>query len=158
MNANILDKVRKLFALAENAGATDAEKENAYEKARALMLSHSLEMWQLEHARDSGKHKPPICYPVLVPQPFANEKRRLLNEIALASRCRVVGLDIEREGKRVEMFGYEDDVAYVEALFANTLIHGFIHELSVPAGTAKQKRDWQAAFWLGYADEIGRRL
>ena len=62
------------------------------------------------------------------------------------------------QDKPVEVFGYEDDVAYVEALFANTLIHGFIHELSVPAGTAKQKRDWQAAFWLGYADEIGRRL
>lgn len=43
----IIDKIRKLFALAANDGATGAESENAMRMANALLSKHSLEMSQL---------------------------------------------------------------------------------------------------------------
>ena len=43
----IIEKIRKLFALAANDGATGAESENAMRMANALLSKHSLEMSQL---------------------------------------------------------------------------------------------------------------
>lgn len=43
----IIEKIRKLFALAANEGATGAESENAMRMANAMLSKHSLEMSQL---------------------------------------------------------------------------------------------------------------
>ena len=43
----IIDKIRKLFALANDKGATGAEGENALRMANAMLSKHSLEMSQL---------------------------------------------------------------------------------------------------------------
>jgi len=43
----IIDKIRKLFALANDKGATGAESENALRMANAMLSKHSLEMSQL---------------------------------------------------------------------------------------------------------------
>ena len=43
----IIEKIRKLFALAANDGATGAESENAMRMANAMLSKHSLEMHQL---------------------------------------------------------------------------------------------------------------
>lgn len=43
----IIEKIRKLFALASNGGATGAESENAMRMANAMLAKHSIEMSQL---------------------------------------------------------------------------------------------------------------
>lgn len=43
----IIEKIRKLFALAANDGATGAESENAMRMANAMLAKHSIEMSQL---------------------------------------------------------------------------------------------------------------
>ena len=43
----IIEKIRKLFALAANDGATGAESENAMRMANAMLSKHSIEMSQL---------------------------------------------------------------------------------------------------------------
>jgi hypothetical protein len=43
----IIEKIRKLFALANDKGATGAESENALRMANAMLSKHSLEMHQL---------------------------------------------------------------------------------------------------------------
>lgn len=43
----IIEKIRKLFALAANDGATGAESENAMRMANAMLDKHSIEMSQL---------------------------------------------------------------------------------------------------------------
>lgn len=43
----IIEKIKKLFALAANSGATGAESENAMRMANAMLAKHSIEMSQL---------------------------------------------------------------------------------------------------------------
>jgi len=44
---NIVERIRKLLRLAENAGATEAEAASALERASALLLRHNLTMDQV---------------------------------------------------------------------------------------------------------------
>jgi len=49
----IIEKIRKLFALAANDGATGAESENAMRMANAMLAKHSIEMSQLTGEDDT---------------------------------------------------------------------------------------------------------
>ena len=52
MEQKIIDKIRKMFALANNAGATKGESDNAMRMANKLLEKHNLSMMDLEVQED----------------------------------------------------------------------------------------------------------
>ena len=56
-NTRILERVRKMLALANDAGATEGERDNALRMAHATMAKYNLELADLEAA--SGKQEEP---------------------------------------------------------------------------------------------------
>ena len=56
MNNPILEKVKKLLALANNSGASEGERENALRMASGLLAKHNLDMADLDkHLEQEGR-------------------------------------------------------------------------------------------------------
>ncbi|MGW4462323.1 DUF2786 domain-containing protein [Micromonospora sp. NPDC004704] len=151
----MLDKVRKLLAMAEDPACTEAEAAAFMAKATDLIARYGVDRALLA-ARDPATD--PVGDRVVeLLAPYALDKAGLLAAVAGALRCRSVR---RRAGSGFEMhlFGFASDLERVELLFTSLLVQA-AHGL---AGTPVPPGDQPAAFrrsWLaGFAWSVSERL
>jgi hypothetical protein len=155
-HGTLLERVRKLLAMAEGDGVTQAEAEAFTEKAAGLMARYGIDRALLAAARpDTDK---PANRLIDVPNPWADVRAHLLAGLVTAMRCQCVLLPVT-SGKRVHVFGYDSDLERAEMLYTSLLIqmaHG-LAAAQVPP-TARSTRAWRRSWLLGYASAVTARV
>jgi hypothetical protein len=153
----ILDKVRKLLAMAEDPACTPAEAEAFTAKVAELIARYQIEealLYAANPTRDVVGDRT-----VTVAAPYALNKVRLL--AAVADKMGVKAVRV-RSGRttdvRVHLFGFDKDLDAVELLFNSLLIqcvHGLL-AAEVPAG--EHGKTFRHAWMVGFNAAIHRRL
>lgn len=157
--SDILAKVRKLLAKAEDPAATAQEAETYTAKAAELMAAHGIDRALLALA-DPGLDIVGDLV-IVLDRPYAVDKADLLSAISVALRCRPVRRTRYSGGSKelsVHLFGHRCDLQRAEILFTSLLVQA-VHAL---ARTAVPASDHPAAFrrsWLaGFSRSVGDRL
>ncbi len=155
-SGTLLERVRKLLAMAEGDGVTTAEAEAFTEKAAGLMARYGIDRALLAAARPDTDR--PDNRLIDVPNPWADVRAHLLAGLVAAMRCQCVLLPA-RSGKRVHVFGYQSDLERAEMLYTSLLVqmaHG-LARAPVPA-TARSVRAWRRSWLLGYTSAVISRV
>jgi hypothetical protein len=158
---DVLAKVRKILAKAEDPAATPEEAQTYTAKAAELMATYGIDRALLAEAMpDSDVVGDRV---VVLDAPYALDKASLLSSIAAELRCRAVRR-IRYVGPRatkevsIHLFGYDSDLGRTEILFTSLLLQ---------AQTSLARTDpppWEslAAYrrsWLsGFTAAVSRRL
>jgi hypothetical protein len=140
-NEDLLDRVRKLLAKAENDGCTPAEAEALTAKAAELMARYGI-----DRALLGTLH------------PGAAVKAHLLSGLAAALRCQCVLLNRRDPGSRVHVFGYQSDLDRLDMLFTSLLVqmHRALAQQVVP-GVHGHAKAWRRSYMLGFSSAaVGR--
>jgi len=160
----IIDKIRKLLALAERGGTAE-EAESAFAKAQALMAKHAIDEARLVAAGQAPSEE--IIKHVVHVRSRDEIKRAkflLLHHVAKANHCRVV--DATDNYDQVWIIGHESDALFVEMLCAAILMQyatertrGWkAYQAATPESVRMSRFKWLQSFAWGYADRIGQRL
>ena len=155
-HGTLLERVRKLLAMAEGDGVTQAEAEAFTEKAAALMARYGIDRALLAAARPDTDR--PTDRVIDVPKPWADVRSHLLAGLASAMRCQCVLLRTQA-GHKVHVFGYGSDLERVEMLYTSLLVqmaHG-LGKATVPAST-RSMRAWRRSWLLGYTSAVIARV
>ena len=156
----IEEKIRALLALANDAGATEAEASLAVERAHALLLKHNLDTATVE--ADTGEE---VLY--VVDETFDyrySDKWRpsLTNVVAKHNYCRV----INTERHQLQIIGRPHNVAATQQMarwlmgqVADMTRERWGIESSVLEQTGDTKeRDWKDGFAFGIVTRLHERL
>ncbi len=159
MTEQILAKVRKILAKAEDPAATTAEAETYTAKAAALIAEYGIDralLAQVDPDSDIVGDRVVVLDP-----PYALDKAGLLNTVAIRLRCRSVQRRNYVDGAKqisLHLFGYESDLLRSELLYTSLLLQATstLTRTPVPRGesAAAFRRSWLA----GFTSAIGRRL
>jgi hypothetical protein len=155
--AELLDRVRKLLAKAEDEGVTPHEAEALTAKAAELMARYGIDRARL------GALHPETDLPVdrmfTLGNPWSNVKAHLLSGLAQALRCQCVLLKGGDPGMRVHVFGFASDIERADILFTSLLVQmarGLAAQ-AVPAGAPSAKA-WRRSWMLGYCAAVVTRV
>jgi hypothetical protein len=156
VDADLLDRVRKLLAKAEDEGCSPAEAEALTAKAAELMARYGIDR-ALLGALHPESDKPADRVFTLA-NPWGDIKRHLLAGLAMALRCQCVQTR-SPEGNRLHVFGYTSDLERADILFTSLLVQmaRALAKQLVPGygGTA---RAWRRSWMLGYATAVVTRV
>lgn len=166
---DLLDRVRKLLAKAEDEGCSPAEAEALTAKAAELMARYGIDRALLgalhpESDKPTSKRFSPD-------NPWADVKRHLLAGLAGAMRCQCVQTRTGRaaaESTALRVFGYQSDIDRAELLWTSLLVqmHRALAAATTPGtdgywevlrGGAKA-RTWRRSFMLGFASAVSARV
>jgi hypothetical protein len=153
----VADKVRKLLAQAEDRSVTPEEAQSFTAKAQQLMTKYLID---LAMVADGGDATPLTELSWTVDGPYASHKIHLINAVARTNDCRSIYADLPRGRKRIQVVGYDTDVAWVETLSRSLEIQ----LLAALAGAARAKppgvhgRTFAVAFMQGFIAEVVNRL
>jgi hypothetical protein len=158
---DVLAKVRKILAKAEDPAATPEEAETYTAKAAELMATYGIDRALLaETMPDSDVVGDRV---VVLDAPYALDKASLLSSVAFELRCRAVRR-IRYVGPRatkevsIHLFGYDSDLVRVEILFTSLLLQAqtSLARTEPPPweSAAAYRRSWLA----GFTAAVSRRL
>ncbi len=154
---DLLDRVRKLLAKAEDEGVTPHEAEALTAKAAELMARYGIDralLGALHPETDS-----PADRVFDLDNPWAGVKAHLLAGLASALRCQCILLSRREPGSRVHVFGYLSDLERADILFTSLLVQ-MARALAlepVPAHGGRAKA-WRRSWMLGYASAVVARV
>jgi hypothetical protein len=155
--AELLDRVRKLLAKAEDEGVTPHEAEALTAKAAELMARYGIDRARL------GALHPETDLPVdrmfALDNPWAAVKAHLLSGLVHALRCQCVLLKRSGPGMRVHVFGYASDIERGDILFTSLLVQmarGLASQ-EVPLNASSAKA-WRRSWMLGYISAVVSRV
>jgi hypothetical protein len=154
---NLLERVRKLLAQAEDSAVTAAEAEAFNAKAAQLIARHGIDAALLA---STGRTHDEVGYRVIpVDQPYARDKAHLLTSVADPLRCQTVHTQGGREGYVVRVYGFVSDLERVELLYTSLLLQAtrdlvYVRPDSWGESTAAYRRSWLA----GFASAVYSRL
>jgi hypothetical protein len=156
VQADLLDRVRKLLAKAEDEGCSPAEAEALTAKAAELMARYGIDR-ALLGALHPETDKPADRVFTLV-NPWGDVKRHLLAGLALALRCQCVQTRSE-QGTRLHVFGYASDLERADILFTSLLVQMARALAGQPVpGYGGEARAWRRSWMLGYAAAVVARV
>lgn len=150
----IVAKVRALLTKAEST-TFPAEAEALTAKAHELMTRHAIDQAMVAGPSTDGEI---TVRRVLVEDPYARPRFKLLSAIAVASGCRAV---LWTNLGLATVFGTADDVRSVEMLYASLLVQaaaGMTLASQGDFGGASRKAAFRRAYLHGFAHRIGDRL
>ena len=149
MDADLLDRVRKLLAKAEDEGCAPAEAEALTAKAAELMARYGIDRALLGALRPETDR--PADRVFILANPWGDVKRHLLAGLAMALRCQCVQTRSE-QGTRLHVFGYSSDLERADILFTSLLVQmaRALAQQAVP-GYGGEARAWRRSWMLGYA-------
>lgn len=164
MTDPMLDKIRKLLAMAEDAACTEAEAAAFTAKATRLIAAYGIDealLAQDDESRGGVGSRRLEMHP-----PYAREKSTLLATIASQLRCAAVLHQVPayddqwRRTNRfwVECFGHESDLALVEMLFTSLLVQAGRDLVRARPPRGESAAAFRRSWWLGFAGAIGARL
>ncbi|HEX4811904.1 MAG TPA: DUF2786 domain-containing protein [Nonomuraea sp.] len=153
MRERTLERVRKLLAKAER---TDNEHERAtfMAAASALMARHGI-----DSLPPAGTRQVPGDRVVILPDPWAKEKARLVSLVAQAVRCRPLLIGRGEGGQRVHVFGFAADLERADLLATSLLLQmaSGLARVRPPEGVTAV-RAYRRSWLLGFTDEVYRLL
>jgi hypothetical protein len=157
---DLLDRVRKLLAKAENEGCSPAEAEALTAKAADLMAKYGIERAMLGALHpETDKPTSKVFRP---DNPWADVKRHLLSGLASAMRCQCVQTRSGRAGAdttTLRVFGYQSDIDRAELLWTSLLVqmHRALTQQPVP-GYGGDARAWRRSWMLGFSSAVVARV
>jgi len=156
MEQDLLDRVRKLLAKAEDEGCPAAEAEALTAKAAELMARYGIDR-ALLGALHPQTDKPGDRVFTLA-NPWGDIKRHLLAGLATALRCQCVQTR-SAEGTRLHVFGYSSDLERADILFTSLLVQmaRALAQQAVPAAGGGA-RAWRRSWMLGYCAAVVARV
>ena len=156
MQTDLLDRVRKLLAKAEDEGCTPAEAEALTAKAADLMARYGIDRALLGAVRPETDR--PADRKFGFEAPWADVKAHLLAALATALRCQCVQTQTE-EGPRLHVFGYSSDLERAEILFTSLLVQmaRALAKQAVPA-YGNSAKAWRRSWMLGYCAAVVARV
>ena len=156
MQTDLLDRVRKLLAKAEDEGCTPAEAEALTAKAADLMARYGIDRALLGAVRPETDR--PADRKFGFEAPWADVKAHLLAALATALRCQCVQTQTE-EGPRLHVFGYSSDLERAEILFTSLLVQmaRALAKQAVP-GYGNSAKAWRRSWMLGYCAAVVARV
>jgi Protein of unknown function (DUF2786) len=155
---NLLERVRKLLAQAEDPGVTAEEAEAFNAKAAELIARHGIDAALLAatgRTRDEVGHRV-----ITVDNPYARDKAHLLTSVADPLRCQTV--HISGGGRYVvRVYGFGSDLERVELLYTSLLLQATRDLTRVrpdewDESTAAYRRSWLAGFSSAVATRLHR--
>ena len=156
MQTDLLDRVRKLLAKAEDEGCTPEEAEALTAKAAELMARYGIDRALLGALRPETDR--PADRKFRFEAPWADVKAHLLAALATALRCQCVQTQTE-DGPRLHVFGYSSDLERAEILFTSLLVQmaRALAKQAVPA-YGNSAKAWRRSWMLGYCAAVGARV
>ena len=156
MDADLLDRVRKLLAKAEDEGCSPAEAEALTAKAAELMARYGIDRALLGALRPETDR--PADRVFTLANPWGDVKRHLLAGLAMALRCQCVQTRSD-QGTRLHVFGYTSDLERADILFTSLLVQmaRALARQAVP-GYGGEARAWRRSWMLGYAAAVVARV
>ncbi|MFF3554574.1 DUF2786 domain-containing protein [Streptomyces tsukubensis] len=154
-----LSTVRALLAKAEDAATPEAEAELARVRAFEMMAKYGIEMAML--SEEQPGRDVPTDRQIVLDNPWAMERVRLINQITLALGCQLIHLGRDGAGpaRRVHIFGHQSDLDRIELLYTSLLLqmHSGLAAQPVPVGTSGV-RAWRRSWLLGFIHRVGKRI
>ena len=156
METDLLDRVRKLLAKAEDEGCSPAEAEALTAKAAELMARYGIDRALLGALRPETDR--PADRVFTLGNPWGDVKRHLLAGLATALRCQCVQVR-SAEGTRLHVFGYASDLERAEILYTSLLVQmaRALAREPVPAAGNSAKA-WRRSWMLGYCSAVVARI
>jgi hypothetical protein len=156
VDADLLDRVRKLLAKAEDEGCSPAEAEALTAKAAELMARYGIDRALLGALRPETDR--PADRVFTLGNPWGDVKRHLLAGLATALRCQCVQVR-SAEGTRLHVFGYTSDLERADILFTSLLVQmaRALAKQAVP-GYGGEARAWRRSWMLGYCAAVVARV
>jgi Protein of unknown function (DUF2786) len=156
VDADLLDRVRKLLAKAEDEGCSPAEAEALTAKAAELMARYGIDRALLGALHPETDR--PADRVFTLANPWGDVKRHLLAGLALALRCQCVQTR-SPEGTRLHVFGYTSDLERADILFTSLLVQmaRALAQQVVP-GSGGAARAWRRSWMLGFATAVVTRV
>jgi hypothetical protein len=154
-SGQLLARVRKLLAKAEDPACTPAEAEAFTAKATELIARYGVDQALLA-AADPGRD-PIGDRLVALDPPYALDKADLLISVATALRCRTVRMRRERPLK-VHLFGYASDLERVDVLFTSLLVQATYGLVAAPVPAWEHPAAFRRSWLAGFTGAITRRL
>jgi hypothetical protein len=155
---NLLERVRRLLAKAEDVGVTAEEAELYNAKAAELIGRHGIDAALLAAA---GRTRDEVGHRVIaVDNPYARDKAHLLTSVADPLRCQTV--HTYRDGRYVvRIYGFTSDLERVELLYTSLLLQAtrdlvHVRPDSWGESTAAYRRSWLAGFTSAVATRLHR--
>jgi hypothetical protein len=153
---DLLDRVRKLLAKAEDEGCPAAEAEALTAKAAELMARYGIDRAVLGSLRPETDK--PTDRVFTLGSPWGDVKRHLLAGLATALRCQCVQTRTA-SGTRLHVFGYASDLERADILFTSLLVQMArgLAQQPVP-GYGGAARAWRRSWMLGYCSAVVARV
>jgi hypothetical protein len=157
METDLLDRVRKLLAKAEDEACTQEEAEALTRKAAELMARYGIDRALLGAARPETDR--PADRLVDLPRPWSAVKGHLLAGLAAAMRCQCV-LVTRSTGRVAHVFGYASDLERADILFTSLLVQmaRALASREVPAVSGGEAKAWRRSWMLGYCSAVVARV
>jgi len=153
---DLLDRVRKLLAKAEDEGCAPAEAEALTAKAAELMARYGIDRALLGALRPETDR--PADRVFTLGNPWGDVKRHLLAGLATALRCQCVLIRGET-GARLHVFGYNSDLERADILFTSLLVQMARALAGQPVpGAGGAARAWRRSWMLGYCSAVVSRV
>lgn len=158
----VMERVRRLLAIANDPAASDNEQRIALEQAQRLMDKHAIEEWQLEENHDDVEIiKRRIR---LETNPCNRYMAQLANIVARGNRCRA-SYGCRRAGNgrdvisAITIYGTRGDVDKTEAIWTamETSRAAMWRERARTTPRAKANAAWRNGYYRGFQEEIARR-
>lgn len=157
MQTDLLDRVRKLLAKAEDDGCTPEEAEALTAKAAELMARYGIDRALLGALRPETDSAGDRVFDL--DNPWAAVKAHLLAGLASALRCQCILLSRREPGSRVHVFGYLSDLERADILFTSLLVQMARALASQPVpGYGGGAKAWRRSWMLGYASAVVARV
>lgn len=164
MDERILERVRRLLAIAHDEAASPNEQMIALERAQRLIDRHAIEQWELERG-DPGRREPVTERRIpMEPSPVNRLMNELLATVAHANRCRSSYEWYKARNGRpviesVTLYGTRADIENAETIWTgmetSRALMWRIHARRTP--NAKENAAFRDGYYNGFAHEIARR-
>jgi hypothetical protein len=154
---DLLDRVRKLLAKAEDEGCTPEEAEALTAKAAELMARYGIDRARLGALHPETDRPADRVFDL--DNPWAAVKAHLLAGLASALRCQCILLNKPSPGARVHVFGYMSDLERADILFTSLLVQmaRALAQQLVPVSGGGAKA-WRRSWLLGYSTAVVARV
>lgn len=153
VNRGLIDKVRKLLAMAERA-SNDNEADAFSRKAAELIAVHRIDPARLLAAADDRLTVRSIP---IGRGAYVRARLALLQIIAEANSCRLVW-QAGPEGAVALVAGFASDLDTTEMLYTSLHAQASSRMSAERRSTGAATQRWRRSFLLGYASEVGKML
>jgi hypothetical protein len=153
LTPNLVDKVRKLLAMAE--GTANPNEADAFSrKAAELIAAHRIDPERLLADRDDDLD---VVEVELGRGAYVRGRLSLLGAVGDAHGCKVV-YEVRRDGTVAFVAGFRSDLETVSLLYHSLHTQASSRMASERRATAAATQQWRRSFLFGYADQIRTML